>query len=267
MARRKTTHQIRQMYEAATPIAMVTCYDYTFARLVEQADIDVILIGDSLGNVVQGQDTTLPVTVEDIIYHTRAVARGNATAHLVADMPFMSYQASVTEGMRNAGRLLKESGAQAVKVEGGRSIAPFVAKMVTHGIAVVGHLGFTPQSVHKFGGYRVQGRSEDAAQALIDDAKALEEAGAYMLVLEMVPRTLAQQVTEAVSIPTIGIGAGAGTDGQVLVLQDLLGMNDSFKPRFVKAFANLDETVTAALSAYREEVRQGQFPGDEHGFD
>ncbi len=267
MARRKTNHAIRKLYEAGTPITMVTCYDYTFARLVEQADIDVILVGDSMGNVIQGQETTLPVTVDDIIYHTRAVMRGNQSAHVVADLPFMSYQAGLDEAMRNAGRLLKEGGAQAVKVEGGRSIAELVARLSAAGVPVVGHLGFTPQSVHKFGGYRVQGRGEDAGDALLADAQALQDAGAYMVVLEMVPRDVAARVTQALSIPTIGIGAGNATDGQVLVIQDLLGMNKSFKPKFVKNFADLDDTITEALSAYRDEVRRRSFPGDEHSFD
>jgi 3-methyl-2-oxobutanoate hydroxymethyltransferase len=267
MAKRTTTRDLHKLYEAGTPITMVTCYDYTFARLVEKADIDTILIGDSLGNVIQGQETTLPVTVDDIVYHSRAVLRGNGSALVVADMPFMSYQASLADGMRNAGRLLKEGGAQAVKVEGGRAIAPLVEKMSSQGIPVVGHLGLTPQSVHKFGGYRVQGRGEEDSETLIEDAKALEEAGAFMLVLEMVPKDLARQVTENLSIPTIGIGAGSATSGQVLVLQDLLGMNQSFKPKFLKNFANLEETVTEALSTYRDEVRGRSYPGDEHSFD
>jgi 3-methyl-2-oxobutanoate hydroxymethyltransferase len=267
MARRKTTRDLYKLYDAATPITMVTCYDYTFARLVEQADIDAILVGDSLGNVIQGHSTTLPVTLEDIIYHTRAVARGSGGAHLIADMPFMSYQASVEQGMKNAGRLLKEGGAQAVKVEGGESIAALVEKMVAAGIPVVGHLGLTPQSVHKFGGYRVQGRGQQAGDRLLADALALQQAGAYMLVLEMVPRALAERVTAELDIPTIGIGAGEVTDGQVLVLQDLLGMNQSFSPKFLKRYANLEQTVTEALSTYREEVRERAFPADEHSFD
>jgi 3-methyl-2-oxobutanoate hydroxymethyltransferase len=267
MAKRKTTHDLQKLYRADTPITMVTCYDYTFARLVQKVDIDTILIGDSLGNVVQGRQTTLPVTVDDIIYHTRAVLRGNHSALVIADMPFMSYQASFEEGMRNAGRLLKEGCAQAVKVEGGQAIAPLVEQMVYHGIPVVGHLGFTPQSVHKFGGYRVQGRSDEAASQLVTDAKALQDAGAFMIVLEMVPKEAARKVTEALEIPTIGIGAGNATSGQVLVLQDLLGMNQDFKPTFVKNFANLEKTVTDALSAYRDEVRSRAYPGDEHSFD
>lgn len=267
MAKRTTTRDLHELYEAGTPITMVTCYDYTFARLVEKAEIDMILIGDSLGNVIQGQDTTLPVTVDDIVYHSRAVVRGNQSALIVADMPFMSYQANLDEGMRNAGRLLKEGGAQAVKIEGGQSVAPLVERMSAHGIPVVGHLGLTPQSVHKLGGYRVQGRGDEAGKQLVDDAKALQDAGAFMVVLEMVPKDLAQQITEDLSIPTIGIGAGSVTSGQVLVLQDLLGMDQSFKPKFVKRFANLEATVTEALSAYRDEVRERSYPSDEHSFD
>ncbi|MFP4597320.1 MAG: 3-methyl-2-oxobutanoate hydroxymethyltransferase [Persicimonas sp.] len=267
MARRKTTHDLHKLYEADTPLTMVTCYDYTFARLVEMADIDAILVGDSLGNVIQGHETTLPVTVDDIVYHTRAVARANGSAHLVADMPFMSYQASIDDGMRNAGRLLKEGGAQAVKVEGGRQIAPLVEKMAGQGVPVVGHLGLTPQSVHKFGGYRVQGRGDQAADELLEDARVLQEAGIYMLVLEMVPTAVAEKVTASLDIPTIGIGAGRVTSGQVLVLQDLLGMNSSFKPTFVKNFAHLEDSVTGALRAYRDEVHERSFPGDEHSFD
>lgn len=266
MARRKTLRDIYKLYVDQTPITMVTAYDYTFARLVEKADLDVILVGDSLGNVIQGHDTTVPVEVEDIIYHTRAVARGNQSAHLVSDLPFMSYQASDDEGMRNAGRLLKEGGAQAVKLEGGANVAPLVERMVSAGIPVVGHLGLTPQSVHAFGGYRVQGRGEEAAEKLIADAEALQAAGIYMLVLEMVPAELAARVTEALSIPTIGIGAGNQTSGQVLVLQDLLGMNSDFKPRFVKRFAELEGAVVDALSAYGDEVRSRAFPDDDHAY-
>lgn len=266
MARRKTTRDILALHHAGQPITMVTCYDYTFARLVEQADIDCILIGDSLGNVIQGHDTTLPVTIDDIVYHTRAVARGNATAHIVADMPFMSYQANDDDGLRAAGRLLKEGGAQAVKVEGGEALAPMVDRMTRAGIPVVGHLGLTPQSVHAFGGYRVQGRDDAAAAQLVADARALQDAGMYMLVLEMVPAPLAAQVTAELHIPTIGIGAGPHTSGQVLVIYDLLGLNSDFRPRFVKRFAELDGAATDALTAYRDEVRARTFPADEHSF-
>ena len=264
---RRTTRDLLRRYESGTPISMVTAYDYTFARLVEQADLDVILIGDSLGNVIQGQETTLPVEIEDIVYHCRAVARGNGTAFLLADMPFMSYQAGQDEAMRNAGRLLKEGHAQGIKVEGGRQVAPLVRRLADAGVPVCGHLGLTPQSVHAFGGYRVQGRGDEAATRLIEDAQALQEAGAFMIVLEMVPAPLAAQVTESLQIPTIGIGAGNQTSGQVLVLYDLLGLNSSFTPRFVKRYAELEGTVVEALSQYKEELEQRSFPGDEHSFE
>jgi 3-methyl-2-oxobutanoate hydroxymethyltransferase len=267
MAKRKTNRDLHKLYENDTPITMVTCYDYTFARLVQKSEIDSILVGDSLGNVIQGHQTTLPVTVEDIIYHTRAVARGNQTAHLVADMPFMSYQANDDEGMRNAARMLKEGGAQAVKLEGGRIVAGLVSRLVASGIPVAGHLGLTPQSVNQFGGFRVQGRGEDAGEQLLEDARALEDAGAYLIVLEMVPQELAARITESLSIPTIGIGAGNATSGQVLVLQDLLGMNQDFRPKFVKRFENLEESVVKALGVYGDEVRGRTFPGADHSFD
>lgn len=266
MARRKTTHDIRSLYESEQPITMVTCYDYTFARLVEMSQVDAVLVGDSLGNVIQGQDTTLPVTVDDIVYHTRAVARGCISAHLIADMPFMSYQSSDDDGMRAAGRLLKEGGAQAVKLEGGEQLAPLIERLVRAGIPVCGHLGFTPQSVNAFGGFRVQGREDDAAARLLADARALQDAGAYMVVFEMIPEPLATKVTEELEIPTIGIGAGNGCSGQVLVLQDVLGLNLDFKPRFVKQFARLEENVIAALEQYRDEVRARTFPAGEHSF-
>jgi len=266
MSRRNTVWDIGELYANGTPITWVTCYDYTFARLVDEADIDAVLVGDSLGNVVQGETTTLPVTLEEIIYHTRAVVRGNTASHIIADMPFMSFQADPAEGVRNAGRLLKEGGAQAVKLEGGEAMAPTVARMVDAGIPVVGHLGFTPQSVHKFGGYRVQGRGGEAREQLLADARALEEAGIYALVLEMVPAGLAAEITEEVEIPTIGIGAGDATSGQVLVLHDLLGLDDSFTPSFVKEYGTMADDVVEALEQYREEVVDGKFPTDDHSF-
>lgn len=266
MSKRKTVRDIRKLYEDGTPITMVTCYDFTFAKLVESADIEAVLVGDSLGNVVQGETTTLPVTIEDIIYHTRAVVRGNGSAHVIADMPFMSYQADTAEGVRNAGRLLKEGGAQAVKMEGGASIAPTMRRIVEAGIPVVGHLGLTPQSVHKFGGYRVQGRGDEARTRLLEDARAVEEAGAYCLVLEMVPEGVAAEISDTIDIPTVGIGAGAETNGQVLVIYDLLGLDTSFTPTFLKRYASLESTIVEALSEYRDEVRDGEFPDDEHTF-
>lgn len=265
--RRKTVRDLHKMYQAGTPITMVTCYDYTFARLVERAEADMILVGDSLGNVVQGHETTLPVELEDIVYHTRAVVRGNRNAHVLSDLPFMSYQASEDDAMRAAGRLLKHGGAQSVKLEGGEQLAPLVERLVKAGVPVCGHLGLTPQSVHAMGGYRVQGRGDEASKRLIQDAIALQEAGAYMIVLEMIPEPLAREVTEALQIPTIGIGAGNVTDGQVLVLQDMLGMNIDFQPRFVKRYADLDEVITGALVRYREEVVSRAFPGPEQSFE
>lgn len=264
--RRKTTRDLLKKYQEGQPISMVTCYDYTFARLVERAQIDMILVGDSLGNVIQGHDTTLPVTVDDIIYHSRAVVRGNSSALVVADLPFMSYQASPYEALTNAGRLLKEGMAQAVKLEGGASLAPLVAQMTSAGIPVCGHLGLTPQSVHALGGYRVQAREDEAAKRLIADAQALQDAGAFMVVLEMVPARLARQVTEQLQIPTIGIGAGNATSGQVLVIYDLLGLNRDFKPKFLKHYADLEDAVTEALKAYHGEVTSRAFPDDDHSF-
>lgn len=266
MARRKTLRDIHRLYKSDQPLTMVTAYDFTFARLVELASLDIILIGDSLGNVIQGLDTTVPVTVDDIIYHTRAVLRGNQSAHIVADLPFMSYQASEEDGIRNAGRLLKEGGAQAVKLEGGAHLAGLVRRLSQAGIPVVGHLGLTPQSVHAFGGFHLQAKEEAAQNELIADALALQEAGIYMLVLEMVPADLAARVTEKLSIPTIGIGAGNQTSGQVLVIQDLLGMNTSFKPRFVKHFASLEENIVGALEDYGASVRDRTFPDDDHSY-
>lgn len=264
--RRKTTRDLLKKYQEGQPISMVTCYDYTFARLVERAQIDMILVGDSLGNVIQGHDTTLPVTVEDIIYHSRAVIRGNSSALVVADLPFMSYQASPYEALTNAGRLLKEGMAQAIKLEGGAQLAPLVSQMTSAGIPVCGHLGLTPQSVHALGGYRVQAREDEAAKRLLSDAQALQDAGAFMIVLEMVPAQLAQQVTAQLQIPTIGIGAGNATSGQVLVIYDLLGLNHDFKPKFLKHYANLEDTVTEALKAYHAEVTSRAFPDDDHSF-
>ena len=263
---RKTTRSILKKHASGQALTMVTCYDYTFAKLVEAAALDIILVGDSLGNVIQGQDTTIPVTLEDIIYHTRAVMRGCASAHILADMPFMSYQASPQDALRNAGRLLKEGGAQSVKVEGGAWLAPTVRAMTQAGIPVCGHLGLTPQSVHAMGGYRVQGRTPEAARQMIEDARALQDAGAWGIVLEMVPDELARQVTQALEIPTIGIGAGASTSGQVLVMYDLLGLDEAFTPKFVKHYASLSQVVVEALEHYKQEVESGAFPGPEHTF-
>lgn len=247
-------------------IVMVTAYDATMARLVDAAGVDMVLVGDSLGMVVQGHADTLPVTLDEMVYHTRCVRRGLKRAHLTADMPFMAYQISPEEALRSAGRLVKEAGAQSVKLEGGVSVQDHIARIVAAGIPVVGHVGLTPQSVHAMGGFRVQGRTEDAAQQVIDDALAVEAAGAFCVVLEGMPSEVAARVTEALSIPTVGIGAGPQCDGQVLVCNDLLGFDLSFRPRFVKRYAELETTMVDAFKAYAAEVRDGAFPGPEHGF-
>jgi 3-methyl-2-oxobutanoate hydroxymethyltransferase len=248
-------------------LVMVTCYDATFARLVDRADIDAVLVGDSLGNVIQGHETTIPVTIEDVIYHTRAVSRGLNHPLLVADLPFMTYQASREEAMFNSGRLMQEGRAHAVKLEGGVRVAETVAAIVETGIPVMGHIGLTPQSVHGFGGYRIQGRGEAAAQRLKDDALALQDAGVFSVVLEGIPTALAAEISASLEIPTIGIGAGPNCDGQVLVLYDLLGLDESFAPRFVKQYATLSNTVGEALESFAHEVRDGKFPAEEHSFD
>lgn len=247
-------------------ITMLTAYDYTMARLVDRAGIDAILVGDSLGNVMLGYDTTLPVTLDDIIHHAKAVRRAVTRALLVVDMPFMSYQVSIDKALENAGRIMQETGADAVKLEGGTPIAPMVKRMTEIGIPVVGHLGMTPQSVNAFGGFRVQGRQAEAAERLLEDALALQEAGAFAVVLELIPAPVAERVTKALKVPTIGIGAGPQCDGQVLVLQDMLGMYDDFTPRFVKHFAELGTEIQRAVAAYAQEVKDGTFPAEEHTY-
>ena len=245
---------------------MVTAYDATFARLFDDAGIEVLLVGDSLGMVVQGQDSTLPVTVDEVIYHCRAVARGTRRAHVVGDMPFLSWQISLEKALENAGRFLSEGGAQSVKLEGGVDAAPTIERIVHAGIPVMAHVGLTPQSVHAMGGFRVQGRTEETAARVLTDAKAVAEAGAYALVLEGIPTDLAQRITEAVDIPTIGIGAGPHCDGQVLVCYDLLGLTPDLKPKFVKRYAEFFEEGVAAERRYRDEVRAGTFPSEEYSF-
>ena len=254
------------MKNSGERISMLTAYDATFAKILDGSQVDVLLVGDSLGMVTQGHDTTLPVTIDDIIYHTRAVVRGTERAHIVADMPFMSYQASVDEALANAGRLIKEGGAHAVKFEGGEEYVGLVARLTKAGIPVMGHLGLTPQSVHKMGGFKVQGRKEGEADRLIADAQALEAAGAYAIVLEGIPQSIATAITGKVSIPTIGIGAGAGCDGQVLVIYDLLGMNEAFRPRFVRRYEQLGTRIRTAVDAYVSDVRDGSFPSDDESF-
>jgi 3-methyl-2-oxobutanoate hydroxymethyltransferase len=248
-------------------LVMVTCYDATFGRLVDRCDIDAVLVGDSLGNVIQGHETTLPVTLDDVIYHCRAVRRGLTKPLLIGDLPFMTYQVSKEEAARNAGRLLQDGTAEAVKLEGGRRVCETVSFLTGMGIPVMGHIGLTPQSVHEFGGYKIQGRSEDAAQGLLADAKALVDAGIFGLVLEGIPTALAESITAAIPVPTIGIAAGLHCDGQVLVLYDLLGLDESFQPRFVKQYDNLSSRVSRALEQFAVEVQDGSFPGPEHSFD
>jgi 3-methyl-2-oxobutanoate hydroxymethyltransferase len=259
-----TVHTLQKMKQDGQRIAVLTAYDATFARLLDQTGIDVLLVGDSLGMVVQGQPNTLPVKLEDVVYHCRAVARGVSRAHLVGDMPFLSYQASLDQAVLNCGRVLKEGGAEAVKLEGGARHADLVRRLTQIGIPVMGHVGLTPQSVHAMGGFKVQGRDEATARAILDDAVALEQAGAYSIVLEGIPGELAQAITARVRVPTIGIGAGPHCDGQVLVIYDLLGMDDSFRPRFVKRYENLAVRIRTAAESYAKDVREGQFPAEEH---
>lgn len=247
-------------------LSMLTAYDYSTAKLEDEAGINGILVGDSLGNVVLGYEDTVSVTMEDMIHHGAAVARGAKNALVVVDMPFMSYEVSVEEAVRNAGRLMKEGRAGAVKLEGGVRVAGQIRAIVKAGIPVMGHIGLTPQSINVFGGFKVQGKSEEAARALLADAKAVEEAGAFALVIEAVPAALAQMITDAVSIPTIGIGAGAGCDGQILVYQDMLGMFSDFTPKFVKRYANVGEVMRAAFANYAAEVASGAFPTEEHTY-
>jgi len=247
-------------------LVMLTCYDAVFARLLTE-EVDILLVGDSLNQVIAGQETTLSATLDQMIYHSAAVRRGAPGALLFVDLPFLTYQVTVAEAIRNAGRVLQETGADGVKLEGGQVMAETVRALVDRGIPVMGHLGLTPQSVHALGGYRVQGRSPAAADRLVDDARALEEAGACATVLELLPTEVARRVTAALRIPTIGIGAGIGCDGQVLVLHDMLGLNEGFAPKFLKHYAELGASVRAAVRDYAGEVRAGRYPGPEHSFE
>jgi 3-methyl-2-oxobutanoate hydroxymethyltransferase len=257
---RTTLRDIRRLLEAGEPIPMVTAYDYTSARLADAAGIPLILVGDSLAQTMLGFEDTLPVTVDDMVRHTAAVVRGTERAFVVADMPFMSYQVSVADTLRNAARLLKEGGAQGVKLEGGGPTVERVRALVESGAAVMGHVGFTPQSVHKLGGYHVQGRTAEAAQAVRDDARALEEAGAFAVVLELVPDELAEEISAELAIPTIGIGAGAGCDGQIQVWHDLLGLSLDFAPRHAARYAALGIAAREALERWASDVRERRFP-------
>jgi 3-methyl-2-oxobutanoate hydroxymethyltransferase len=262
---RVTVPSLARRKRRGEKLAMLTAYDFTFAQIFDSADIDILLVGDSLGNVVQGQDTTLPVTLDDIVYHSRAVARAARRALIVADMPFGSYQISAEDALRNAVRCIKDGGAQAVKLEGGTSVAGAIERITVADIPVMGHVGLTPQSIHRMGGHRVQGRSESGRERVLADARAVEAAGAFALVIEGVPADLGREITEAVAIPTIGIGAGVHCDGQVLVMHDLLGLSD-WTPSFVKQYANLGSLAAQAARNFAEEVANSKFPDEAHSY-
>ncbi|HSD50451.1 MAG TPA: 3-methyl-2-oxobutanoate hydroxymethyltransferase [Candidatus Methylomirabilis sp.] len=261
-----TIRTLRRMKTQHEKITMLTAYDYPMARAVDEAGIDVILVGDSVGMVVLGYPTTLPVTMDDMLHHCKSVARGVSRALLVGDLPFMSYQVSREDALRNAGRLVKEGGAEAVKLEGGQEVLGAVEAMVAAGIPVMGHLGLTPQSYHQMGGYRIQGRTAEAADRLLKDAAALERAGVFSVVLEGIPAEVARRVTEGITVPTIGIGAGPSCDGQVLVTHDMLGLHEDLSPKFVKRYAQGRQLFLEAMRQFRNEVRSGAFPGAEHSY-
>lgn len=263
---KNTVATFQEAKEKGQKLTMITAYDYSTAKLIDESGVNSILVGDSLGMVSLGYENTLSVTMEDMIHHTKAVARGVKNALIVADMPFMSYHTSTYDAVVNAGRLIKEGNAHAIKLEGGSEMVDVIKAIVRAQIPVVGHLGLTPQSVNAFGGFKVQGKSEEAAKKIIEDAIAIEKAGAFAMVLECVPAKLAEIISKKVSVPTIGIGAGAGCDGQVLVYQDMLGMFSGFTPKFVKKYANIGEMMKDAFKKYIEEVNSGTFPGEEHTF-
>jgi 3-methyl-2-oxobutanoate hydroxymethyltransferase len=252
--------------QGAKKITMLTAYDYPFAQIVDDAGIDAILVGDSLGMVVQGLDNTLPVTMDEMIYHTKMVSRAVTNSMVIGDMPFMSYQTGIEDAIRNAGRFLKEAGASAVKMEGGSEIADHMRAMTKADIPVMAHIGLTPQSIHRMGGYKVQGKSEESAEKLLNEARIVEDSGAFSLILEAIPSGLAKKITEELSIPTIGIGAGPYCDGQVLVLHDVIGMFERFVPKFVKRYANLKDEALKAVQRYREEIENGTFPSEDQSF-
>ena len=257
-----TTQTIVEMKRQEEKISMLTAYDFTMATIVDSAGVDVILVGDSASNVMAGFETTVPMTLEHMIYHTSCVVRGVQRALVIADLPFMSYQVTAKEALINAGRMMKEAGAHAVKLEGGKSITPTVKRIVDAGIPVMGHLGLTPQSIYKFGTYKVRAKEEEEAEQLLKDAKKLEEAGVFSIVLEKIPADLAKKVTETVSVPTIGIGAGAECDGQVLVLHDMLGLNKDFSPRFLRRYDDLHKSMSNAVKNYISDVKSGSFPDE-----
>ena len=261
-----TTSEMKAMKRRGEPIVMLTAYDYPSARLVEEAGATAILVGDTLGMVVLGYETTIPVTMDDMLHHVKAVVRGARRALVVADMPFMSYQTGPEDALRNAGRFLQEAGARAVKLEGGVTVAESVHRLVDAGIPVMGHIGLTPQSLHQFGGYKVQGKTSRAAVRLMNDALALEQAGAFAVVLELVPAPLARLITRRLRVPTIGIGAGPDCDGQIQVYHDILGLFEEFIPKHTRRYAQVGETIRSALAAYAEDVREGRFPAEEQSF-
>ncbi len=263
---RKTILDIKKMKVLGERITVLTAYDYAISSILDECGVDMILVGDSLGMVVLGYDTTLPVTMEDMLHHTKAVSRAALNSLVIADMPFLSYQVSPQLALANAGRFLQEAGAQAVKLEGGRDTAETVRKITSAGIPVMAHIGLTPQSIHQIGGFKVQGKKEDAALRIIEDAKILEEAGAFSIVLELVPEKLAEEITKTISIPTIGIGGGVHCDGQVLVINDMLGLYDKFTPKHVKKYANLNPEIKKAVRSYITEVKNCTFPDIEHSF-
>jgi 3-methyl-2-oxobutanoate hydroxymethyltransferase len=266
MTDKVTVPGIMAMKEQGKKITMLTAYDTPFARILDQAGVDILLVGDSVGSVVAGYPNTLPVTIDEMIYHTQAVVRGAERTLVVIDMPFMSYQISIEDAKRNAGRMIKESGAEAVKLEGGVNMKETIEAIVAIDIPVMGHIGLTPQSVHQMGGFKVQGKVEEQKQKIVADAVAVEEAGAFSVVLECIPTELAQEITEQLSIPSIGIGAGVHCDGQVLVIHDLLGLLGDFRPKFVKSYIDLRAVISQAVEEYMKEVQKGAFPTEKHSF-
>ncbi len=261
-----TTQTVVEMKRSGEKISMLTAYDYTMAGIIDAAGVDVILVGDSASNVMAGFETTVPMTLDHMIYHTSCVVRGVGRALVIADLPFMTYQVTAKEALINAGRMMKEAGAHAVKLEGGKTIAATVKRIVDAGIPVMGHLGLTPQSIYKFGTYKVRAKEEQEAEQLLKDAKKLEEAGVFSIVLEKIPAPLAKQVTEAVSVPTIGIGAGSHCDGQVLVLHDMLGLNKDFSPRFLRRYSDMHASMTGAVQNYIRDVKSGDFPNEDEQY-
>lgn len=266
MIKQKTVLDIQNMHANGEKITVLTAYDFPFARLMDQEGIDMILVGDSVGCVVAGYDNTLPVTMDEMVYHTKSVMRGTQGAFVIADLPFLSYQIDIRDACVNAGRLIKDAGAHAVKLEGGVNMESTIAAIVAMDIPVVGHIGLTPQSIHRMGGYKVQGRQDEQARQLMADAKAVEAAGAFAIVLEGIPADLAKEITAALTIPTIGIGAGVDCSGQVLVIHDILGLCEKYSPKFVKVYADLAPMIREGIKGYIDDVRSGSFPSDEHTF-